>query len=269
MVKLPLLLTTFLTRLLGRKVQPTPMQPPATPVPPAPTQWPRPQTEAEQARDAIATIDLREYAHIRGVSRPSFQQELTAWTTLEATNIAVAGYVRASLAAQQTLPACPRNGDVDVWWSQTQTGANESTPNVVGAILQGVSLKAWPDLEDVMAREVENTVGTNSTITHLNGPAAKRETHITDSHGRIIVARLFELGHDGPLVLAGYAGGRISRITIERSEWQVRPGWATGGRAPRAKPAHPAGGGSNGGGDDHAHDHAPAAPRVEVAKQGK
>lgn len=267
MVKLSLLLTAFLARFLGREAQPTPDQHPTSPVP----AWkpPRLQTEAEQARDAIATIDLREYAHIRGVGRPSFQAEITAWTTLEAISIAVAGHVRANLAAQQSLPTCPRNGDVDVWWSQTQTRANESIPDVVGAILQGVSLKAWPDLEDVMAREVENSVGTNPTITHLNGPAAKREAHITDPRGRIIVARIFEFGHDGLLVLAGYAGGQLSRITIERSGWHVQPGWATGGRAPRPKPTRPAGGGSNGGGDDQTHDHAPTAPRVEVAKQGK
>jgi hypothetical protein len=212
---------------------------------------------------------LREYAYIRGVGRPSFDAEITAWATLEAINIAVAGHVRASLATQTTLPTCPRNGDVDVWWSQTRIRANESIPDVIGTILRGASLKAWPDLEDVMAREVENSVGANPTITHLNGPAAKRETHITDSRGRIIVARLFELGHDGPLVLAGYAGGQLSRITIERSGWQVRPGWATGGRTPRPKPARPAGGGSNGGGDDHAHDHAPAAPHKETTKQSK
>lgn len=254
MTRFSFLASTLLSRLLGRQLQPpAPIeQPPATPR--AALRAPQPKTEPMQAAEVIGTIDLAEHAHVYGRAAPTSETVKAAWLTLEAISLPVAGYVRACLANDQSLPIRSGNTDVDEWWLAVQKKAISSVTEVIAAIMTGVELKAWPALEDVMARDVDNGLrGAAARLTHLDGPAVRREVHIRDSRERVIVPRVYELGPDGPLVLPR-DGGRISRVTVGRSAWVICDGWV-GNAPPSTRSRRP-----NDGGGDRSSENTPPTP---------
>lgn len=250
-----LLASTFLTRFLGRQPQP-PASTEQTPAAPKPV-WRAPpaKTEPVEAAEAIGTLDLAEHGYQYGRATPSPDAVRTAWLTLEAISLPVAGYVRSCLASSQSLPTRPRNRDADEWWLAIQKKAISSVTEVIAAIITGVELKAWPALEDVMARDVDNGLrGAAARLTHLDGPAARREVHIRDSRDRVIVPRLYERGPGGPLVLPHHGGGKISRVTVARSAWTICDGWVS--NAPPSARLRTA----NDGGGDRSSENTPPTP---------
>jgi hypothetical protein len=231
----------FLLSLFGVK----PAAPPATSVPvirSLPPARPRIRTETQEIRDAVATLDRFERAHILGVARPSAGEAAAAWMLLENLLLPLAGFLRACTHLRQSWPLCPRGTDPDLWLTNTLELIASRLQMVITAIRAGVRMKAWRAVENIMAREVEHQLrGCKPVTIYLGGPEARREVHLRDSYrseeqpeGRVILAKLFEHGRGGRLEIAEPGGGWLSRETVKRSGWTVHEGWiGTGGGGPR------------------------------------
>jgi hypothetical protein len=200
------------------------------------------RTEAQQLRDAVATLDQFERAHILGVGRPSVDEAAAAWQLLETLLLPLAGFLRACTHLGQAWPLCPRGADPDQWLTSTLELVASRIQLVVTAIRAGVRLKAWRAVENIMARDVEYALrGCKPTVIYPGGPEVRREVHLRDSYrseehpdGRVIVARVYQYGHGGKLEIAEPGGGRLSRETVSRSGWTVHDGWiGIGGAGPR------------------------------------
>jgi hypothetical protein len=200
------------------------------------------RTEAREIRDAVATLDRFERAHVLGVARPSAETAATAWSLIENLVLPLAGFLRACTHLGQSWPLCPRGADPDLWLTNTLELIASRLQMVITAIRAGVRMKAWRAVENIMARDVEHQLrGCKPTVIYPGGPEARREVHLRDSYrsaehpeGRVILAKLFEHGRGGWLEIAEAGGGQVSRETVKRSGWTIHEGWiGVGGGGPR------------------------------------
>ncbi|WP_431017243.1 hypothetical protein [Bradyrhizobium pachyrhizi] len=229
-----------------------------------PTIRPRIYTEAQQARDAVTTLDRFERAHVLGVARPSPDEATAAWLLLENLLLPLAGFLRACTHLGLSWPLCPRGTDPEGWLTTTLKLVAEQIEMVVTAIRSGAVLRAWRAVENIMARDVEHQLrGCQPVVIYPRGPEARREVHVRDSvrsaehpEGRVIIPRLYEHGRGGRLEIAEHGGGQLSRVTLDRSGWTLSEGWiAVSGPAGRPKPP------SDDGDNPRDENTPPAAPR--------
>jgi len=206
--------------------------------PPARAKWEfgQEKSDAELAREVLDLLDREERSFLYGEGAPSPRDVKRAWITLESIDLAIAGYVRACCTLAMSLPVYEA-GNVTEWFAATSEKAYQSVEDVITAIWHGATLKSWPLLDDVLARDVAVRLGRlEPVVIRSDGPESKREVHVRDStrsikhpEGRPVVAQLFEYGKDGPLRILNRSGGWLSRETVTRSNWTVHAGWiATG-----------------------------------------
>lgn len=143
------------------------------------------------------------------------------------------------------------------WFTSTRQQAYQSVDTVIAAIWECAAMRVWRALEDVLARELEHRLaGLAPKVMHIDGPVAKREVHVRDSvrsdeypWGRVIIARMYEFGPDGPLHILDRGGGMLSRETVTRSNWMVCGGWIVNG--PRSWGSKRPGPSGNGAADEN------------------